>query len=106
MSFHPFNPPRSVREYLGHAGEEIGGLALPPMVMDAHAASVSTGLPEEFCVVGYDQIGDGPRRYRFEATHAFIEATTDYRHRNGKLRLVCPECGLFNGEHQKGCVLA
>ena len=106
MSFHPFVPPRSVREYLGQPGPEIGDLALPPIVLDAHAAALSSGGPEEFCVVGFDQAGGGPRRLRFEVTRAFVEATTDFRHRNGKLRFLCPECGLLNGEHSKGCVLA
>ena len=110
-----FGSPKAVTDWIedGAAlpGDEANGLALPWHVLEAHAVSVRTGLPEEFVVIGEERHRDGRRLLTFAASREFIEQTTDYRHEldssgspvPGGLHYQCPVCGQKRGRHGTGC---
>lgn len=86
-------------------GNEIGGLALSPMALDAHAASLQTSMPCELVVIGEEWDHQGRHFLILGANRAYIEADTDYRHIDGKgLTYVCPGCGEQSGAHLKHCI--
>lgn len=104
MTYTAFNPHRSIRQYLGQSGHEPNGQALPWSVLDSHADSMTKGLPEEYTVMGEDTLDDGRRFLRFGATREYIEATTAFRQdENGRMRLFCMTCSLWDGRHTKAC---
>ena len=78
-AYHRFKPVRKVAEYLGTPGPEPSGTALTYAALDAHAASVSTGVPCEVVVIGEQVREDGVRFLAFRAAKAHIETTTNYR---------------------------
>ena len=99
----------------GHipSGNEIGGLILPPMVLEALAQAKMNGGPCEFVVTGEEWGDNGKHHLTFGVPAEFVEAHTDYRHEDhdpevrdmtrGSLHYVCPECATKRGQHVRGC---
>lgn len=103
MIYHAYPKARRPEEYLGQKGTELGGLALPPHVLDSIAVRKTRGGPTEYVVIGEWRDGDC-RHLNFAMTAAYIEATTQYRAQpDGELRWVCPVCGMKSGKHMKSC---
>ena len=103
-----FDKPRSVADYIEDGkplpGLELGGLILPPMALDAYAASRTSREPCEIVVTGEEWTADGSHFLTFGVSREYIEATTDYRHVQDKgLTYVCPECMEYSGRHRKSC---
>lgn len=98
-----FKPPRPLRQYRGQSGHELNGRMLSTAAEDALGVSLTSDLPCELVVLGEFVHPDGRRFLQLGATTAFIEATTDHRLIDGKLRLVCPMCELRDGRHLKSC---
>lgn len=98
MSYTPFIPHRSVRDF-----RQSG--RLPNHVLDSLAMTITRHLPDEYAVIGETVYEDGRTFLEFAVTTAYIEATTIWRHdaEQHRLRLVCPACGLKDGRHTKGC---
>jgi hypothetical protein len=101
-AYQAFAPHRSVREYLGTPGNELGGLILPAWVLDSHAQSVTAGTPEEYIVMG-EWERDGKTYLCFGVTREYIEAVSDFRDRNGQMVYVCPDCEGASGKHSRSC---
>ena len=102
-----FDRPRPLTDYLENgrpmAGKEAGGLILPPLALDALAASKTSGQPCEIVATGEEWTLDGRHYLTFGVSRDYIEATTDYRHEKAGLAYVCPECGDKHGQHRKMC---
>lgn len=102
-----FECPRPLSDWLENGrpvpGDEIGGLALSPMALACIAESRVSGLPCELAVTGEEWTADGRHFLVYGATRDHIEAVTDYRHRDGALHYVCPECDGKRGHHERGC---
>ena len=105
LTYERFDPPRPLSQYVGSAGNELGGLALSPMAFEALAAAKTSDLPCELVVIGAWIDPTGRRYLDYGATTAFIEATTDWRYDRGRerLRLVCQVCQMKDGKHTKSC---
>ena len=104
-TYQRFRPARPLEFYLGKSGNEVEGLALPPMALEAIAASRTSRIPCELEVIGEWRHDDGRVHLDLGVTTAYIEAVTDFKldEDAGRLRLVCPDCGLKDGKHTKGC---
>lgn len=104
MSYTRFQPPHLLREYLGKPGHEIEGLALTPMALDALAEETMTGV-RSLVVIGRYEYDDGRFHLDFGVPTAYIASVTDYRwdEEARRLRLECPECGMKDGKHKRGC---
>lgn len=103
--YHPFAEARPIAQYAGQAGHELGGQALTPAAYQALAQSRSSGIPCELVATGQWVYDDGRRFLELRVTREYIEATSDMRHHDGRLRWLCPRCGLFDGRHTKACDL-
>jgi hypothetical protein len=105
ITYLPFFPWRSAREYQGQSGSEVGGLRLPAYVTESLAATKLRGLPEQYTIKGETTTPDGRRFLDFAVTTEYIEKVTDFRYDAGqrKLRLRCPLCLFWDGKHRKGC---
>ena len=104
--YRPFAPFRRITEYLGQSGQEVGGLALPPGVLESHAGCLVKDLPEEFVVTGIDERSDDKWFLRFAITRAYIEAVSDFRdvdREHKQLIYICPDCEGRSGKHSKSC---
>lgn len=104
MSYVRFDPPHLLDEYQGKAGHEIGGIALSPMALEALAESKMSGS-RPLVVRGIWEYPDGRWYLDTAVPTAYIETTTSYRYdeQERRLRLVCPECGIKDGKHRRGC---
>lgn len=102
-----YTTPRAASEWMEDgrpvAGHEQGGLALPPHVLAAIAASRVSGQPCEFAVIGEERHSDGRWFLTFGANREHIEAVTDFRHHQGGLHYQCPTCMSWRGKHGRGC---
>lgn len=108
MTYFQFAAPRPVTEWIDSEtgvlpGNEVGGRALPPHVLDSHSRSVCEGLPDEYVAIGEDRRPDGATFLRFAVTREYIEATTSFRQTDRGLVYVCPDCEGTSGKHSKRC---
>jgi hypothetical protein len=103
-TYTPFRPTRPLTQYRGQPGNEVGGQLLTPDAYDAISTAATSGLPCSLVVAGEWVRDDGARFLDFAVPTAYIEATTDHRYHEGRLRYLCPLCERWNGSHIKGCV--
>lgn len=100
--YHPFSPPRPVAQYAGQAGPH-NGQALDANAYAALATSKVKGGPCELVVRGEYVRDDGVRFLDFAIDPVWLELNSNYRRVDGRLRWVCPRCGLMSGQHTKVC---
>ena len=105
LTYERYIPHRPLTQYVGQAGLELGGLALSPDALQVMGDAKTSGIPCELTVIGAWVRDDGMRWLDFAATTDYIEAMTDLRYdrEHKRLRLVCPDCGMKDGKHTKGC---
>lgn len=96
-------PPRRVSEYVGQPGHEVGQQLLSPAAYQAIADAKSSGRPCELVVTGMFTYPDGRRYLDLGVDRAYIEATTNHRHSEGRLRYLCPYCDRWDDKHTKSC---
>jgi hypothetical protein len=100
-SYTHYNPPRPLREWIEEGqvveGHEPNGTAFSYDVL----ASMNRGGVPQFVVVGKADYGDGRWFLDFGISLAYIEATSDFRERDGILVWVCPVCEGVGDEHRR-----
>lgn len=104
MTYVRFDPPHLLKEYRAKQGCETNGTMLPDYALDELARSVVLGQ-ETLVVRGRWTYPDGRSYLEFAVPTGYIEAVTNYRYDAGarRLRLECPDCGMKDGKHRRGC---
>jgi hypothetical protein len=99
-----FAPPHLLREYLGKPGFEMEGLALSPMALEALAES-TINKTQTLVVQGRWDYDDGRFYLDLAVPTQEVERLTNYRYDADarRLRLNCPDCGMKDGRHKRGC---
>lgn len=83
-------------------GNEPSKFMLSWAALDALGTSKASRQPCELVVIGEEQTED--KFYLvYGVQRSYIEATTDYRHLDGGLHYVCPECLELRGKHRRTC---
>lgn len=103
-----FRFPVPVREY-GYTDDTLipqpgspSGFLLPWDAIEDQAQAVSERRPPAYVVIGEFTRADGMRFPELGVTTAYIEASSDYRWDQGRLRVVC-RCSGKDGKHAKDC---
>jgi hypothetical protein len=104
ITYTRFDPPHLLREYKGKTGYEVGGLALSPMALAALAEGIQTGV-DPLVVIGRWDRDDGAFFLDVAAPTGYVASVSAYRYDDDakRLRLNCPDCGMKDGRHTRGC---
>ena len=105
VQYQRFRPPQLLAEYAGKHGSELGGLRLDAAAYAAIADAKVSGDPPALVVIGEYQREDGQSFLDYGAPTGYIETVSNHRWDENvqRLRLVCPDCGMKDGKHSKGC---
>lgn len=94
MSYQLFNPPRRVEEY---------ATQVPLEIIEEVARSRLVHQPPKYLIKGEWIYADGRRFLDIAINREWVEAATNYRLTDGRLRWTCPVCGRLGGNHTKAC---
>lgn len=94
MSYELFIPPRRVEEY---------ATVVAPEILTETARARVTHAPAKYLVKGQWVYLDGRRELDVAINRAWVDAVTDYKLTDGRLRWTCPICGKLSGTHTKAC---
>lgn len=100
-TYDPFRPARPLRDWIVDGavveGHEANKTAFPFHVLE----SINRPGVSEYVVLGVERFDDGAWFLDFGTSREYIEATTDFRDRDGLLVWTCPDCDGVNDDHRR-----
>lgn len=94
MSYELFIPPRRVEEY---------ATVVPMTILEDTAKARLTHAPPKYLIKGQWTYEDGRRELDIAINRAWVDAVTNWKLNDGRLRWTCPICGKLSGIHTKAC---
>jgi hypothetical protein len=94
MSYVEFNPPRGIETYPNRIAMEI---------IEEVAKDRAAHRPPKYLVKGEWTYSDGRQELDIAINRAWVEAVSNYKIVEGRLRWVCPVCQKMSGTHAKSC---